>query len=104
MAIDSKKILGDTADEWHERTGTVPSDYIGEGVHYYGSVSDLLNNFAKLVPDNAEVVINYRVTAGDRYLRSYAWGTALIPKKSPEEVVKEKYSKSGTGTGTANTL
>jgi hypothetical protein len=82
MQIDSKKILGDTPAEWHERTGTNPRDFIAEGVHYNNieGVTHLLDEFAKRVPYNTEVVVNYRVSTG--YYESIAWGTALIPKSS----------------------
>lgn len=79
MSIDSKKILGDTSSEYHERTGTNPSDYIAEGVHYNtGNSKDLLKEFSNKVPDNTEIVVNYRVFGN--YFRTHASGTALIPK------------------------
>jgi hypothetical protein len=78
MAIDSKKILGDTPAEYHERTGTNAFDYMAEGVHAHSEyVGNILDTFTHRVPDNAEVVVNYRVSGGKYY---YASGTALIPK------------------------
>jgi hypothetical protein len=80
MSIDSKKIFGDTPTEWHERTGTNPSDYIAEGVHSYSGNAELaLSGFADKVPKNAEVVVNYRV-AGTANYYTISSGTALIPK------------------------
>jgi len=88
MSIDSKKILGDTPAEWHERTQTNSFDYIGVGVHSYsGNVELSLSGFADKVPSDAEVVVNYRITGTANFTNSY--GTALIPKDS----------KKGSGTG-----
>lgn len=81
MAIDTKKILGDTSEEWHERTGTNPSEYIGEGVHadYTATTTDdCIENFAKIVPADSEVVVNYRVSTSKYHI--IVSGTALIPK------------------------
>jgi hypothetical protein len=82
MAIDTGKIFGDTPTEWHERTQTNPSDYIAEGIHAIYKTgmnnTNYIGDFAKNVPDNAEVVVGYNVSMG-RY-EAIAWGTALIPK------------------------
>lgn len=90
MAIDAKKILGDTPTEWHERTQTNPFDYTAEGVHmtYKTGMSNpsYIREFAEKVPDNAEVVVNYNVSMG-RY-EAIAWGTALIPKGAKESKKK----------------
>jgi hypothetical protein len=114
MTIDIEKILNISDKRWFELNDKNPNDYRLEGVHalidlYSGLVNNtkrVIITFAENVPENAENVVNYKVklTANPTHLFAYCMGTALIPKKYPEEVVKEKYPKSGTGTGQVNTL
>ena len=83
MAIDSKKILGDTSTEWHARTATCPTSYISEGVHAFyrtdAGIKNYIEQFARMVPDNAEIVVNYKVSMGSYEV--IVCGTALIKKK-----------------------
>jgi hypothetical protein len=95
MAIDSKKILGDTKTEWlqEKRKKGISTDYISEGVHYSTGntlARNLLKEFAKCVPNEAEVVVNYRISGN--YFSMHAWGTALIPEKEcPIEGYPDNY-------------
>ncbi len=52
------------------------------GVHCYGELSKLNENFAEKVPKSADVVVDYRVSIAeigkDKPSMGYACGTALI--------------------------
>lgn len=81
MAISVEKILTISAKDWFEMMETPAKAYKPVGVHYStisgtGEVKDINKEFAKIVPDEADVVVNYYVF-GERY----AYGTALIPKR-----------------------
>jgi len=93
-----EKILNISASEYCQMIGTRLSDYFPVGVHaekisYWGDPTEY---FADLVPEKAEVVVNYQV---NRSLGPYqpaqpghnaqgvqftVHGTALIPKNSME--------------------
>ena len=78
------------------------SDYEMKGVHVETNQdirsSSLVELFSKLVPEDAEVVVDYRTSvavASDEisvYFRKSASGTALIPK-TKEPVDLEKFRK-----------
>jgi|APSaa5957512622_1039677.scaffolds.fasta_scaffold76949_3 hypothetical protein len=82
MAIDTGNILNVSASEYCESQNTTLAKYDLFGVHYEG---DDLEGFAKLVPDNAEVVVNYQHSffGGSSFSMTKvnrAMGTALILK------------------------
>jgi len=70
MAINIDKILTISAEEYAMNKKTALSNYNLIGVHSKGSVED----FAEVVQNNAEVVVNYKATCCS--------GTALVPKKT----------------------
>jgi hypothetical protein len=94
MAIDSKKILNISAEEWFKMNAKYSTGYDPIGVHsetirLNGSQKilpneSLIKKFADIVPSEAEVVVNYKVelTSDINYLFGYAVGTALIQKGS----------------------
>jgi hypothetical protein len=87
--IDTKKILTISANEYCQIYGKNISDYRECGVHLskrqvHRENFDLSKEFAKLVPDNTEVVVSYRFSvggSGPELFQTYASGTALIPKE-----------------------
>ena len=90
MAIDSEKILTVSLSDWTRiikgKEGL--SDYTLQGVQAAAYVSTgggedgITEAFAKKVPDNAEVVVDYRCsTCGWYGAKAYASGTALIPEE-----------------------
>ena len=91
MPIDGKKILTISADDYF-RICKSNLDYEAVGIHLceeirYGDEFNLVKEFAKLVPEEAEVVVGYEFSVGGglgQYGRRYkvcASGTALIHKK-----------------------
>jgi len=64
MTIRMENILGMTSTEWFNITGENPQDYIPKGVHYTpanGSAEQGKREFAKIVPPNTRVVVDYKV-------------------------------------------
>jgi len=88
-----EKILNVSATEYCASVGRELRDYELKGVHYECGKTDFFaENFAKVVPEEAEVVVNYRVTMavsqyeGDDgenygYTAFQGTGTALIFKR-----------------------
>lgn len=89
MSFSPDKILTISARDYVEMQGKRLCDYDAQGVHAVEELSCLGQNyFMKLVPTNAEVVVDYRVAAaGKSYSGVYsASGTALIPKDDRRQV------------------
>jgi hypothetical protein len=94
MAIKLARILTISARDYCEMHGRKLNDYEAKGIHYTGSTWqkergvtcwDLVNHvFLPLVPNEAEVVVDFRDSMGSDFHYS-AHGTALIPKPETEE-------------------
>jgi len=85
MSIESNKILTISAMDYALSVGKQLRHYSMEGVHGKALPrTNALEEFAKLVPSEAEVVVNYDVSIAHTGIlddvRAYARGTALIPK------------------------
>lgn len=74
-----EKILTVSAGDYVESKLKKLNNYSLIGIHSHGDVEDL----ARIVPKNAEVVVNYRafVSSSRTVTRYICYGTALIPKK-----------------------
>lgn len=90
MTIKLEKILTIKIDSYYETCIKPPDNYEVKGVHLIvkaanaGSVQSLqttnvLEQFAKLVPDNAEVVVDFIPPTDMGNNEIYIGGTALIP-------------------------
>lgn len=87
MAITTEKILTISAEDWFRMNNKEPYKYEARGVHSNGIMDSVLEKFAKEVPSESEVVVDYRLssatcgTSGGMTEKTYACGTALIHKK-----------------------
>ena len=88
MAIDIERILTISATEWFGMNKKKPSEYEARGVHSRDEcMSQVVREFAKRVPSEAEVVVEYRFSSatagasGGMVAMVYASGTALILRK-----------------------
>jgi len=77
-----EKILGTSAKDYVSSVGKNLTDYEFVGVHLCETVyrpKTYLKEFQKAVPENAEIVVDYRFfcASGPRSIFS---GTALVPK------------------------
>ena len=69
-----EKILTVSARDYCESVGKSLGDYVMRGI-----VNSYSDEFPKKVPEDAEVVVDYRLSSFERHVK-YACGTALIPK------------------------
>jgi hypothetical protein len=93
MAFPLEKILTVDADTYCRSVKKDISDYELRGVNVANEFEDedltsLHDAFAESVPESAEVVVEYRFTTalGDKYVDSYASGTALIPRDNSNQI------------------
>ena len=88
-----EKILTISVRDYVENVGKKLKDYELRGVHSYSSnMPSVSRDFAEETPLEAEVVVEYRFTSatsgdsGKMDAMTHATGTALIPKKSPDQM------------------
>jgi hypothetical protein len=97
MAFPLEKILTVSAREYCESMGKKLKDYDMEGIHTRNSfgeedgLTNLYDAFAGKVPQSAEIVVGYTVSAaigggGTTYTQCYASGTALIPRTNKNAI------------------
>ena len=86
MSIRIEKILSLSAREYCESTKKKLSDYTVTGVHVnVRSHEDILTVLQRIVPDKAEVLVNYKSRSTTNFwgtVEKVAQGYALIPKKN----------------------
>jgi len=84
MTIELERILTISAEEYCKIYGKKLTDYTVRGIHITSCEGEGdIKKFAKMVPDEAEVIVNFHQAYGGTYPRwngYYASGTALIPK------------------------
>lgn len=86
MGIDISKILTISSREWFEISGKNPTAYTAVGVHHYNLTKEVdtdftpTKDFAEKVPEDAEVVVSYKVNFDDAG-HYEANGTAIIRRR-----------------------
>lgn len=85
MTISIDKILSMGAQDYIGPGNILKNSYNFVGVHYEGSD---VEQFAKKVPDNAEVVVDYHHEMAGSFSNgqdNHQYGVALIPKSNTPE-------------------
>ena len=96
MSIGRDRVFTMSAEAWCEMHGRKLYEYTAVGIHYnnQGGIGHLIDQFAAIVPDEAEVVTDYEFSVAvggagagggfeprmDLRTEYHASGTALIPK------------------------
>jgi len=78
------KVLTISARDYCKIYGKNITYYEVKGVHTLGHEVYYIEDFAKEIPPEAEVVVKFQQTTGGKYRKYMASGTALIPKKKKQ--------------------